>query len=404
MKYMSILKTAGIIAEFNPFHNGHARLIKKAREAGCSRIVVVMSGNYTQRGEGACMFKDARARMALSCGADLVLELPLPWAVSGAEKFAFGAVSLLTALNCVDSICFGSECGDMARLRECANRLLELDGSAELAAELRQGYSFPKARSLALGGDMADILRNPNDTLAVEYLKALQKLGSPIQPFAIKREGARHDGSPSVSETGTMTAPASSIRSFINSQTPRDAEIYMPRAAAGICAKELGELRAPYLASRAEPLILSQLRRMNADEIKRLPDVSEGLENRIVSASRSACSIDGLYGAIKSKRYPLARIRRIVLCAFLGIDRSYTVSPPSYLRVLGFNANGQSILRDAKKHATLPVVTRHADFARLNAASQRIYALECRSTDLYGICLPRILPCGLEQKFKTLSL
>jgi predicted nucleotidyltransferase len=398
---MSIIKTAGIVAEFNPFHNGHALLIKRTRESGFSHIVVVMSGNYTQRGEAACMLKGARTRAALSCGADLVVELPLPWAVSSAENFAFGAVSLLTALNCVDTISFGSECGNLAKLSECADKLLELDGSPELADMLKSGCSFPKARSLALGGEMAEILQNPNDTLAVEYLKSLLKLGAPMSALAIKREGAAHEGEPETFGE-IKTASASTLRSILNSPTPLDAAEYMPEAAAQVCADELDKRRAPFLPLRAEPLMLAQLRRIDAGDFKLLPDVSEGLENRIYRASRGARSLDELYGTIKSKRYTMARIRRIILYSYLGINRMY--SAPPYLRVLGFNANGHELLRSAKQRATLPIVARHADIARLDELSRELYSLECRSTDLYCMCLPQILPCGLEQKYETVRL
>lgn len=399
---MKKAKTAGIVAEFNPFHNGHALLLKKTREAGFSHIVVVMSGNYTQRGEAACMLKEARTRMALSCGADLVIELPLPWAVSSAENFAFGAVSLLNALGCVDALSFGSECGNANLLTRCAERLPELDGSSELAKLLRQGYSFPKARALALGKDenLAGLLDNPNDTLGIEYIKALKRLGSPIEPFVVERIGARHDGSPALGGD-VMTASASYLRSVLNSDDPLRAKDYIPKSAAEILEKELSEFRAPFQSSRAEILILSQLRRLSVDDIKSLPDVSEGLENRILRAIRGACSLDELYAAIKSKRYTLARIRRIILCAYLGVDCSFTAAPPPYIRVLGFNARGQQILQRAKKSAVLPIVTRHADFAGLDGALRSIYELECRATDLYALCLPRALPCGLEQKFKT---
>lgn len=403
MGQMNDVKAAGIVAEFNPFHNGHALLIKRTREAGYSHIAVVMSGNYTQRGEAACMLKEARIRAALACGADLVVELPLPWAVSSAENFAFGAISLLAALNCLDALSFGSECGDIAKLMKCADSLNALDGSDELADQLSRGYSFPKARSLALGDEFGGILKGANDTLGVEYLKAIKKLGAPLLPLAIKREGAAHDGA-AAEVGGFATASAKTLRSLLNRQDISAVEKYMPPAAAEICNKEFAEKRAPFLTAQAEPLILSVLRRMDKEAISRLPDVSEGLQNRIFRAAQSACSLDEFYGAVKSKRYTMARIRRITLCAFLGAERTFRTAKPPYLHVLGFNRRGLDILHAAKKSATLPIVSRHSDFARLDGASQQIHALECLSTDLYCMCLPKILPCGLEQKFETIRL
>lgn len=404
------MNTAGIVAEFNPFHNGHALLIEKTREAGFSHVAVVMSGNYTQRGEAACLGKAARVRAALLCGADLVLELPLPWAAASAERFASGAVGLLTALGCVDALSFGSESGDLALIEKCATKLSELDGSEELALSLATGSSFPKARAEALGGELAALLKGPNDTLAVEYVKAINRLSSPLRPYAVRRVGAAHDAvtetrseKPEVSgQTGERpTASASALRKMLISPRPETAFPFMPKKAAEAVAAELEARRAPFQESLAVPLMLAQLRRMDAEDFLRLPDVTEGLENRILRAVRSACSLEEFYFAVKSKRYTLSRIRRIALCAYLGVDRSLCAASPPYLRVLGMNPRGREILRAAKKLAALPIVGRHAGFMRLSDFSKKIYFLECRATDLYGLCLPKIQPCGLEQKFET---
>jgi predicted nucleotidyltransferase len=397
------MKTAGIVAEFNPFHNGHSLLIQKTREAGYSHIAVVMSGNYTQRGEAACMLKEARVRAALACGADLVVELPLPWAVSSAEDFAFGAVSLFAALGCVDALSFGSECGDTAKLVECANALNSLDNSGVLTEQLSRGCSYPKACSLALGGEYENILSSANDTLAVEYIKAIKKLGAPIAPLAIKRIGAAHD-SDAVSNGKIAVASAKKLRLLMEEKDFSSVKKFMPAPSAEIFENEIAENRAPFIKLKAQPLILSALRRMGPDDFARLPDVAEGLENRIFRAAQSACSLDELYRAIKSKRYTMARIKRIILCAYLGIESDIKTERPPYIHLLGFNTRGLDILRSAKKNSTLPIVSRHADFAQLDGASQRIHRLECMSTDLYCMCLPKILPCGLEQKFETVRL
>lgn len=406
---MNGIKTAGIIAEFNPFHNGHELLIKKVRDAGFSHIAVVMSGNFTQRGEPALMLKSARARAALLCGADLVLELPTPFAVSSAEKFAYGAAGILNALGCVDSLCFGSECGDIELLKHCAEKLNEADTAGELSDELKRGVSYPKARANVLAranvprNDIAAVLDNPNDTLAVEYIKALKNLDSSITPFAVKRMGARHDGAPSL-YGDTPISSASALRSIITAGNVWRAKKYMPSRAFMVLAEEIANLRAPFQVPLAEPLILAKLRTMSADDFIRITDVSEGLENRIYKASRMACSLNELYFAIKSKRYTLARIRRIVLRAFLDIDSSYTRSGPPYIRVLGFNNRGRELLKAAKKSAALPIISRFADAAKLSPEARRFYDLECKATDLYMLCVPKIQPCGFEQKFTAINL
>jgi predicted nucleotidyltransferase len=256
---------------------------------------------------------------------------------------------------------------------------------------------------------MAEILQNPNDTLGVEYIKALIKTGSVIKPFAIKRQGTRHDGPYEHTEefssaASQITASASGIRSLLSVGHFEEAASLMPVAAAKIFADEISAQRAPFFYDKVAPLILSQLRRMDISDIRGLPDVSEGLEFRIAQAVKSACSLDELYMGIKSKRYTLSRIRRIVLCAYLGIDRSFAAARPPYVRVLGFNARGAEILGVSKKTAVLPILTRHADFQKVDDFSRRIHALECQSTDLYGLNLPAILPCGCEQKFETIRI
>lgn len=399
---MSDFKTAGVVAEFNPFHNGHAFLIKTIRDLGFSHVVVVMSGNYTQRGEAAIMHKSARARAAIYGGADLVVELPTPFALSSAEKFAYGAVNILDAIGCVDTLCFGSECGSTEKLAECAERIKALDSAGTLAKELKSGVSFPKARAMAIENG-AEILSCPNDTLAVEYIKALDALKSDMRPLAIKRVGARHDGDP-VKYGDTVIASASAIRRMINSDNPAAVSAFMPRRSFLSLVEEIVNLRAPFQNMLAEPLILAKLRRMNADDFKIIPDVTEGLENRIFKAARQACSLAELYAGIKSKRYTLSRIRRIILRAYLEIDKSYTAISPPYIRVLAFNRRGQELLRLAKEKAKRPLVTRYADILKLGVDARRLFNLECQATDLYFISTPKINPCGFEQKLSAVKL
>lgn len=393
------MRVAGIVAEYNPFHGGHAYHIAQTRRAGCSHIAVVMGGNYTQRGEGACMEAAARCEAALRGGADLVLELPLPWAAASAETFAFGAVSLLDSLHCVDVLSFGSETGDLPALQNAAAELEQLDGS-RLRQALRGGLSFPRAREAALGGRLADpaLLRRPNDILGVEYLKALRRLGSSIRPLAVRRRGAGHDAPDS--EAGF--ASASFIRSRLAAGGWEEAARWLPPAGLAICQREFSAGRAPFLPCAAEPLILGQLRRMGPADFARLPDVGEGLENRLFRAAQEAVTLEELYAAVKSKRYTLSRVRRMVLAAFLGLERQMTAAPPPYIRVLGLTGRGAEILRAARP--SLPLISRHADTAGLNARGAAVYALECRGSDLYALCLPKRLPCGREQRYRPVFL
>ena len=391
----------GIISEFNPFHSGHAFLIDQARRNGATHIAAVMSGNFVQRGSTAVLSKWARTRQALLCGADLVAELPLPWAAAGAERFALGGVSLLNALG-ADRIAFGSECGDAARLNKAAEALdSPLLGNAMRGA-LERGASFAAARQEALrglfGNETAELFSDPNNILAIEYLKAVRKTGSKLSPFTVKRKGSAHD-----SGTGNgRFASSAYIRSLLESN--EDCAAFMPEAAWNILREEREAGRAPASLTRAERAVLAKLRGMGAEEFAGLPDVSEGLENRLWKAVQKAETLEELYGFVKTKRYSHARIRRIVLSAFLGIKASDSEGTPPYLRILGFNPRGKEILSAVKNTAVLPVVTRPADLRSLNERAQNTFRLESESTDLFTLCTPKTGPCGLDFKTGILTM
>lgn len=388
------MRIAGIVAEYNPFHNGHAWQIAETRRAGCTHIAAVMSGNFTQRGEPACMPWDVRVRAALACGADLVLELPLPWAVSPAESFARAAVGLLDAAGCIDVLSFGSESGDVAALRSRAMAIDSLPRE-QLLAELETGASFPRARAQALAkaGLGGAPLWTPNDTLGIEYLRALLRLRSPIEPMAVPRESSLHDA---IKPSGDF-ASASYLRGLLAGTSPESALPYMPPGAAGICRRALSEGDAPFCTAAFESQMISYLRRLTQDDFARVPDIAEGLENRIFEAVRTAACFRDVLTAVKTKRYTLARLRRILLNACLGVDAEPQQASPPYLRVLGFNGRGAEILARMKRSARLPVVSRWADIARLGNEAQRVFALGSRSTDLYAFALPRPRSCGSEK-------
>ncbi len=387
--------TAGIIAEYNPFHFGHALLISRLRQLGATHVAVVMSGNFVQRGDAAVLSKWARAKQAMLSGADLVVELPLPWALSGAEKFATGGVSLLSALG-ADIIGFGSECGDMERLRSAAQALASPLLGETMRKELASGKTFASARQCAVeslfGAETAEILREPNNILGIEYLKAAEKLHAELVPWTVHREGPSHD---SECPEGT-SASARQIRSLL--LEGRNCSELMPESAWQILSRETAEGRAPADLRCAERAILAKLRCLSRAEFSQLPDLSEGLENRIFSALQKASTLEELYILAKTKRYPLARIRRIVLSAFLGLKACHGAGLPPYLRVLGINGeNGTQLLKQAAGKASLPILTRSADFLGLKGGAKTIGDLENRSSDLYALCMPKVLPCGSDR-------
>ncbi|NLL63325.1 MAG: nucleotidyltransferase family protein [Ruminococcaceae bacterium] len=389
------MKVYGIVAEYNPFHNGHKYLVDECRRNGATHIVAVMSGNFVQRGSVAIMDKRARAKAALLSGIDLVLELPLPWAVATAELFARGGVSVLSALGCVDTLAFGTETADETLLRAAAEAVCDIKVHELISKKLTTGITYATAREDAVrelyGGDIADILKEPNNILAVEYMKALKAMGDPMSVFPVERIGASHD---SLKDSGEFSS-ASALRIMLE-RGDRTAFSFMPRATAEVFLeqKEIG--KAPACFEESERAILSRLRQLTLKDIKKAPDVSEGLENRIFSAIESATSLEELYNTIKTKRYTHSRIRRIITSLYLGILPSLAQRPVPYIRVLGFSEVGREVLKKARKSAKLPVIMKAAQIEEQNDDAKDLFDLECKATNLYNLATPRILPCGTE--------
>ena len=385
---------AGIIAEYNPFHNGHALLAERAREAGEDCIVSVMSGSFVQRGEPAMMNCEVRTRAALESGIDLVLQLPSVYAVSSAQRFARAGIAVLDGLGCVDRLVFGSESGDTEKIAAAADAVYCAEIEPLISGQLEKGISFAAARENALRElrpDTADIIKTPNDILGVEYVAALKFFGSQIKPAAFARVGAEHDSS----EAHSSFASASLIRSLIKSGG--DWQGFVPAKAAEIYSRaELADI------GRIENAVLYKLRTASAAELSDAPDVSEGIENRILSAAKEAVSLEDLYALAKTKRYSHARIRRIVMNYFLGVTAADLEIPVPYIRVLGFNSVGAELLRAAKQTAKLPLVTKAADIADIGENAQRIFGLECTAGDIFSLCYKKSLPCGEEKRFKPI--
>ena len=396
------MKTCGIIAEYNPFHNGHKALVDHCRETGATHVVAVMSGNFVQRGSVAIMDKRARAAAALRGGVDLVLELPVPFAVATAEVFARGGVEVLEALGCVDALCFGAESDSLEKLDAAAKAVTDPKVDELLRQELAGGVSYPTARGFAVrsvyGDDAADILEGPNNILAVEYLKELHRRNSTMAVEPMKRVGNTHDALTATDEF----ASASMLRILMERGDERAFE-YMPETTEIEFKRMVSVGRAPVRVEESERAILSRLRMLRVEDIRKAPDVSEGLENRIYNAIQSATSLEELYDIVKTKRYTHSRIRRIVTALYLGIlpeDRD--VVP--YLRVLGFNDRGLEVLKTAKETASLPIITKPAAIEKLDEKARHTFELECRATNLYNLATPRVLPCGTEYSDEIVML
>ena len=365
------MNISGIIAEYNPFHSGHARQIAETRRLLGEDAAVVC----------AIADKWTRAAVALKGGADLVLELPTPWAISSAERFARGAVEVLSAAGVVSHLSFGSESGSLEELRAAAVCLDSQAYPSALRRALDQGLPFPAARQeavRALIGPAADVLSAPNNNLAVEYLRALP--GS-MEAVAIPRTGAGHDQAPAAG-----FASASWLRGRLRAGYPDAAAPYLT----GPWIWETADL------VRCERAILARLRSMTLEQAEALPDSGDGLAARLLAAGKAATTLEEVYALTKTRRYTHARVRRLVLWAFLGLTAADRPEHVPYLRVLGFNDRGRAVLREMWKHARLPILTKPAHVRTLSPAARRLFELGDRCTDLYGLCLPTAAPGGRE--------
>lgn len=387
------MSVIGIVCEFNPFHNGHKYLIDSVKKDG-DTVVCVMSGNFVQRGESAVADKRTRAKTSLLCGADLVIELPAAFSVAGAQTFARGAVKLLESLGTVDTLVFGSECGDTEKLIQTAEVIENAEVHDEIFKLMQTGVTFAAARENAVrkvfGNAFAEVLKNPNDILAVEYISALKILHSKMKPKAVKRKSVAHDSA----DSDGAFASASLIREKMkNGERFKD---YMPNEAYKIIKEEIKEGNAPSDYAKLDIAILAFLRKAKAEDFSDVPDVSEGIENRIIASARNANTLSEVFDRAKTKRYTHARIRRIVLCAFLGIKNSHIACGMPYIHILGFTDKGRELLHQAVKTSKLPMAVRFSDISNLGTTANKSFNLECTVTDIYNLTLPRIRNCGTE--------
>jgi len=387
------LFVTGIIAEFNPLHNGHKYLIEKAKEKG--PVVCVLSGNFVQRGETAIAEKRVRTKAALLCGADLVLELPVLWSMSTAQNFALGGVSALGYAGC-DGILFGSEKGDISELKKAAEILQSEKYLEILDKEISKGVTFAAARQISAEkcGLEKGILEGANNNLGIEYIIAAKKLGFNLEYDTIARLGSGHD-----SKEESDYVSASFIREKIKENQTENLKKYMPEKVVEL----LSENNISH-TENIERLILGTLRTRTLEDLKKLPDISEGIENKLFDNIRLAGSLEELYNGIKVKRYTLARIRRLVLSAFLGADNTYFMKPLPYIRVLGFNKTGKELLASRLAKAPVPVITKTRDINNLDTLSKKVFNTECRATDLFGLSLNNPIECGLEYTSKMITL
>lgn len=380
-----------MIVEYNPLHMGHLHLLERVR-AGLGReaaVIAVMSGEFVQRGDFALLGRQARARAAVESGVDLVLELPLPWAAAPAERFADGGVQALLDTGVVTHLAFGSECGDGAALGRLAGALLSEEFPALLKEELAAGDSFAAARQRAAARltsrREAALLEEPNNVLGVEYCKALLRRGGNLEVFTAARRGAAHDAE--FEEPGEF-ASSSAIRALLRAGRRREALERMAPAMAAAYEAEERAGRAPVFWETCQRATLAQLRTMTPEDFAALDQGGEGLYRRLYRFARTACSLEEALQGAKTKRYPYARLRRMCLWAFLGLEPDRWPERVPYLRVLAAGAVGRDLLSRMRKTALVPILTKPAHGRRLEEEAAAVWAMEARTADLYALAYP----------------
>ena len=380
------MHTVGIVCEYNPFHNGHLYQLNETRRLlGADTVTVcAMSGDFVQRGEAAVFDKFARAEAACRCGSDLVVELPLPWCLSSAEGFAFGAVSILAALGC-DVLSFGSESADTLALRSLAAFLSGEEACERIHALMdeEETLSFARARQLAAAetlGDAAALLSNPNDILAVEYLKAIARTGAGIEALAIRREGAAHD-----SKVAGEYPSAMRLREML--RDGEDISAHIPEPAMTVFSREMKTDRTPR-RDLIETALLSRLYRLSPEDFDALPDAGGGTGRRLYRALWRCGNIDEIVKEASGKRYTAARMRRMLYSAALGLCAEDTKAAPPYIRVLASNERGRAHLASLRGTTPLPVINKSGEIKRAGFEAQKVFKLGADAHELYSLVCP----------------
>lgn len=393
----------GMITEFNPLHNGHQHFIRQLQmQQDFSAIVCVMSGNFSQRGEAAICNKWVRAQMALEAGVDLVFELPFCFSVRSAFYFARGGIQLLARTGVVTHLAFGSEIGQLPPLQAIARLLAHETNEYKTALKLYldQGLSFPAARAKALqivmGSELVDlerVLLQPNNILALEYLRVLEQESLSLVPLTIPRKGPGYN-STEISSYASATA----IRHYLRSH-PADSILQdsMPQSSLALLRQEIQAGRAPVFLDNLGLTILAILRTTPKDKLRQIYEISEGLENRILEAANSCGSLEELKQAVKSKRYSSTRISRLMLYILLALEAKQILDfdqhGPLYLHTLGFSTKGRKILQEIKNKSSLQVLSRGSEVkaacqAESHPAFQTMLRLDVLASDIYTLLCP----------------
>lgn len=374
------MSTMAVICEYNPFHNGHKYQLTHHKEIlGADTVICLMSGSFVQRGAPAIYDKWTRATDAILNGADLVIELPVVYSAQSAQRFASGAVNLLDKLCVVDFLSFGSECGDIDALTKVAKVISSEEFNSLVEEKLKSGISYPAARTKVLREHYPELndslISSPNNILSVEYISAINKINSNIEPKTLLRNQS--------------FASASEIRS----------KIYSNESVTELIPTEI---RKTYDMKAYDNLVLYHFRKESLNTLQKICDIAEGLENKFKKASQTATSYEELAEAVKSKRYTRTRIDRICANALLGIEDWHTELKPQYARILAFNSRGQELLAKIKKVSQIPIITKVADAKPDTEDFKIMFEKDLLATDIYSILSNK--PAGLDYKTSPIKL
>ncbi len=394
------MRTAAIIAEYNPFHNGHYYHVQKTRLNGCSHVIAVMSGNYVQRGTPAFADRFIRAQTAIQCGVDLVLELPLPWSSSAAQDFADGALQVIKATGIADVLSFGCESTDLQLLKNSIDRLRCDEMQDYIHHYLDKGFSYPSAIANALhkAGELqiCDFISKPNNILAMEYCKQLADCN--IEPMPILRVGCEHDDdSPFES-----FASASLLRKEIYKLYNDNKELYslyhlMPKPSFQLLNNEISAKNAPADLKKFNLASMARLQMLSIDDFISLPCMADGMQYRLYDAIQKSVSFEQACDIAKSKQMTHARIRRTLLHATLGMQKLQPMKKVPYIRVLALNRKGRELLKLMQTESSLPIIMRHADASKLDDYGLMVYNFNQSANDFYNLCLPQPRCAGTDK-------
>ncbi len=391
------MSVIGIVCEFNPFHNGHKYLIDSVKTEN-DIVVAIMSGNFVQRGEPAIFPKETRVKAALLSGIDIVLELPFIYASSSAEYFAFNAVKILSDFGC-DKLAFGTENADIESLNKAVDVLIREDFNDEIKKYYNDGVSFPAARQMAFDKCNIDCdISTPNNILAIEYIKAIRKLGAKIEPISINRKGAGYNDTTAIDEF----ASATHIRQLIYNN--ESFEKYIPDYLLDLYNDSIKY--GKYVSKEKFDLAAFSILRSKLDyDLTDIANLGEGLDNRVKSAVKNNTQLSKFYDEIKTKRYTHTRIKRAVLSTILDVKSSDIEIVPPYCRVLGFNTKASKTMGELAKNSKLPFVAVYSDIVNLASENaNRVFELENKSTDFYNLILQNSESCSTEMKFAPIKM